>query len=177
MSSETFTTRPIDLRPAPEMAVYQMLEDLHIPYTRMDHPAAHTIEDCIPVRERLGVHVCKNLFLCNTQRTAFYLLMMPGEKPFHTKDLSKQIGSSRLSFALPEHMQEFLHTLPGAVSVMGLLHDTGHRVRLLIDQDLMAHEYFGCHPCVNTASLRLKMSDVMDIFLPATGHQPMFVTL
>lgn len=161
-----------------ELAVYELLERLNIPYERIDHMEANTMEACQAVNEALrGAVICKNLFLCNRQRTAFYLLMMPGDKVFKTKELSAQIGSSRLSFGEAVYMERYLHISPGSVSVMGLMHDTEHRVQLLMDRDILQGEYFGCHPCMNTSSIRLRMKDLLEIFLPAVGHQPLYVEL
>lgn len=153
-----------------EMEVYRLLKSLEIPFQRMDHGPMATIEACRGVDEILGIHMCKNLFLCNSQKTVFYLLLMPGEKKFKTKELSKQIGSARLSFAPEEFMEEYLHISPGAVSVMGLMNDKENHVNLLIDEDVLKEEFLGCHPCVNTASLRLRTKDVLSKFLPFVGH-------
>lgn len=153
-----------------EMAVYRLLKELQIPYERLDHEPMETMEACQDVDKLLHIHMCKNLFLCNSQKTVFYLLMMPGEKKFKTKELSKQIGSARLSFASEEYMVKFLNIHPGAVSIMGLMNDMDKRVNLLIDEDVLKEEYLGCHPCVNTASLQLKTRDVLEKFLPYTGH-------
>ena len=153
-----------------EMAVYGLLKELQIPYERLDHEPMETMEACQDVDKLLHIHMCKNLFLCNSQKTVFYLLMMPGEKKFKTKELSKQIGSAMLSFASEEYMVKFLNIHPGAVSIMGLMNDTDKRVNLLIDEDVLKEEYLGCHPCVNTASLQLKTRDVLEKFLPYTGH-------
>ena len=167
---------PVDIKPSPEgrllkeMAVYEMLEKLEIPYLRVDHGAAATVDDCQGVDEALGIHICKNLFLCNRQKTDFYLLMMPGLKKFKTKELSAQLGVARLSFAEADYMEEFLNITPGSVSVLGLMNDKEHRVRLLIDRDLLQDEYVGCHPCVNTSSLKLRMQDILEKFLPCVGH-------
>lgn len=160
-----------------EMAVYELLEKLQIPYERLDHEETATIEACQDVDKLLGIEICKNLFLCNTQKTKFYLLMMPGRKKFRTKELSKQIQSARLSFASAEYMEEFLNITPGAVSIMGLMNDKDKRVQLLIDKDVLEAEYLGCHPCVNTASLKLKTVDVIERFLSFTGHDYMTVEL
>lgn len=153
-----------------EMAVYELLDRLSIPFKRLDHEPMATIEACRGVDQLLGIHMCKNLFLCNTQKTQFYLLLMPGEKKFKTKELSKQIGSARLSFAPEEFMEEYLRISPGAVSVMGLMNDKGQHVKLLVDEDILQEEFLGCHPCVNTASLKLRTRDVMEKFLPFTAH-------
>lgn len=153
-----------------EMAVYRLLSDLGISFERMDHEAMDTMEACRGVDEILHIHMCKNLFLCNSQKTVFYLLLMPGEKKFRTKELSKQIGSARLSFAPEEYMAEYLKIHPGAVSIMGLMNDRENKVNLLMDEDVLREEFLGCHPCVNTASLRLKTRDVLEKFLPYVNH-------
>lgn len=160
-----------------EMRCYALLDSLGIEYRRVDHEHADTIEACEQVEGLLECKICKNLFLTNRQQTDFYLLVMPGEKPFKTKLLSKQIGSARLSFASPEHMEKYLDITPGSVSILGLMNDKGGAVRLLVDSDLLKEEYFGCHPCINTSSLRLKTADVLEKLLPAMGHQPTFVNL
>lgn len=170
--------RPTSIGRLPkEMAVYELLEKLEIPYLRLDHEVTASIEDCHNVDQLLGIHICKNLFLCNTQKTDFYLLMMPGEKKFKTKELSSQIGSARLSFAGPEFMEEFLDITPGSVSVMGLMNDHDGRVRLLIDQDVLKDEYVGCHPCINTSSLKIKTCDMLEKFLPYVQHDYTVVVL
>ena len=160
-----------------EIAVYDLLDRLHIDYERTDHAAADTMEACYEIDRVLGTVICKNLFLCNRQRTQYYLLMMLGTKPFHTKDLSHQIGSARLSFGDPESMEALLHIAPGSVSIMGLMNDTENRVQLLIDKPVLEAPTLGCHPCVNTSSLRLRTRDVTDIFLPAVHHRPIVVEL
>ena len=160
-----------------EMRCYALLDGLGLEYRRVDHEHADTIEACEQVEGLLECRICKNLFLTNRQQTDFYLLVMPGEKPFKTKLLSKQIGSARLSFASPEHMEKYLDITPGSVSVMGLMNDTERKVHLLIDEDALNGEYMGCHPCVNTASLKIKTEDIYNKFLKYTGHQPVFVQL
>ena len=160
-----------------EMRSYALLDSLGLEYRRVDHEHADTIEACEQVEGLLECKICKNLFLTNRQQTDFYLLIMPGEKPFKTKLLSKQIGSARLSFASPEHMEKYLDITPGSVSILGLMNDKNGAVRLLVDRDLLNEEYFGCHPCINTSSLRLKTADVLEKLLPAMGHEPSFVDL
>jgi len=175
-----YTGRPTDTtgRLPKEIRTYDLLDRLNISYQRIDHDATATIEACHDIDKLLDIQICKNLFLCNTQKTSFYLLMMPGEKKFRTADLSKQIGSARLSFAGPEYMEEFLDITPGSVSILGLMNDTGHRVRLLIDADVINnHEYIGCHPCINTASLKIKTCDLLEKFLPYVDHEYTLVHL
>ena len=153
-----------------ELAVYELLKQLNIPYEQVDHDAAETMEACIEVDKQLGVTLCKNLFLRNQQKTTFYLLLMPGDKKFMTKVLSKQLGISRLSFAEPEYMEQYLNITPGSVSVMGLMNDKECAVNLLIDSDILASEYVGCHPCVNTSSMKIRTDDILEKFLKHTGH-------
>lgn len=176
---ELMKGRPADCtgRLEREMAVYDLLDKLGIEYVRVDHEEANTMEACEEIDRALGTAMCKNLFLCNRQKTNFYLLMMPGDKPFKTKDLSQQIGSARLSFAEAEFMEEYLNILPRSVSVMGLMNDKEQHVQLLMDREVVESENLGCHPCVNTSSLRLSMADLMEIFLPAVAHSPIMVEL
>ena len=160
-----------------ELRCYDLLDRLGLAYDRADHDAADTIEACAAVEQVLGAGICKNLFLTNRQQTAFYLLLMPGHKPFRTKDLSHQIGSARLSFASPEHMLELLDIAPGSVSVLGLMNDHDDHVELLIDEDVLKLPYVGCHPCMSTPSMRLATKDLLEKFLPAVHHTPRRVVL
>ena len=152
-----------------EVRAYKLLDELGIDFVRTDHfdETATTMEACEKIDAILNVRICKNLFLCNRQKTNFYLLIMPGDKPFKTKELSGQLGISRLSFGEPEYMEKYLDLLPGSVSVLGLMNDHDRKVRLLVDEDLMEEEQFGCHPCVNTSSIRFSTHDLFDRILPA----------
>ncbi|MCH3963926.1 MAG: prolyl-tRNA synthetase associated domain-containing protein [Clostridium sp.] len=172
-----YTTKPSGSRLSKEMAVYNLLEKLDIPYIRIDHDATASIDDCHDVDKLLDITICKNLFLCNSRKNNFYLLMISGNKRFKAKELSSQIQSSRLSFAPAEYMEKYLDITPGSVSVMGLMNDTGHKVRLLIDEDVIKEEYLGCHPCINTSSLKIMTKNIIDKFLPYTGHSPEYVKL
>lgn len=153
-----------------EVKAYDFLDDLDISYGRVDHDPAMTMEICAEIDKILGASICKNLFLCNRQQTDFYLLMMPDDKPFKTKNLSQQIGSSRLSFATPGHMEKYLNITPGSVSVLGLMNDTDNTVTLLIDEDVLKDEFFGCHPLINTSSLKIKVADLTEKIIPALGN-------
>ena len=171
--------RPADCstRLAKEVRVYDLLDSLGIDYQRIDHEAAMTMEACAAIDEKLDATICKNLLLCNRQCTAFYLLLLPGSKPFKTSVLSKQIGSSRLSFAGAEYMEKFLDITPGSLSILGLMNDKEMQVQLLIDGDVLTGECIGCHPCINTSSLRLKTADLREKLIPAMGHEPRIVNL
>ncbi len=173
-----YNGRPTDSnRLEKEYAVYDLLDSLNVEYTRLDHDSTASMEDCNEVGEILGIEICKNLFLCNRQKTKFYLLMIPGNKEFHTKDLSKQINSARLSFADSEYMEKFLNITPGSVSVLGLMNDSENNVQLLIDSDVLKSDFFGCHPCINTSSLKIKTSDLTEKILPSINHSFIIVTL
>lgn len=155
-----------------EVRVYDFLDQLGIEYWRTDHrQEAYTMEDCVDVDSVLEATICKNLFLCNRQQTKFYLLMMPGDKKFKTKELSKQLGIARLSFADETRMTEFLDIHPGAVSVMGLMNDHENGVNLVVDAEILEGEFLGCHPCVNTSSLKIRTKDIFEKFLPAVHHE------
>ena len=171
--------RPLDEkdRLTKEIETYDFLDSLGVEYDRIDHEAAFTMEVCEEIDKVLGGKTCKNLFLCNRQKTAFYLLLMPGDKTFKTKDLSQQIGSSRLSFAGEEDMLEILNLTPGSVTVLGLMYDKEHKVKLLVDEEVLEDEYFGCHPCINTSSIKMKTSEVFEKVIPALTEEFIEVSL
>ena len=160
-----------------EIRVYDFLDSLGVTYQRIDHEAAMTMEACEEIDRMLEATICKNLLLCNRQETQFYLLMLPGDKVFKTKELSAQIGSSRLSFAKAEYMEQYLDITPGSLSVLGLMNDKDRMVRLLIDEDVLTGEYIGCHPCINTSSLKLRTRDVFTTYLNAVHHDYIAVHL
>ena len=173
------TGRPADCsgRLEKECAVYDLLEQLNIPFTRADHPAAFTMEECEAVSQALHTPICKNLFLCNRQKTAFYLLLLPASKPFRTKEITAQLECARLSFAGEEQLASLLHLTPGSATIFGLQYDTENRVQLVVDRDLLDEAYFGCHPCINTSTIRLSTSDVFDRLTHALHHDYTLVTL
>ena len=175
--SSVYKGRPDDVRSDVEERVYRLLDEVGIGFDRIDHDNAETMEDCDVIGRVLGARICKNLFLCNSQKTDFYLLMMPADKPFKTKLLSPQLGCSRLSFAPPEIMQGLIRCTPGSASLAGLVFDTEKRVTLVIDRELKDEEKIGLHPCKNTSSLALSSADIFGKLIPALGHEPHFVDL
>ena len=179
LDPNVYTGRPEDCsgRLDKEIACYDLLERLEIPFRRVDHDPADTIADCEAVDALLGAEICKNLFLCNRQQTEFYLLLLQGSKVFKTKDLSQQLGVSRLSFGSAEKMQELLGLTPGSVTVLGLMNDPEQRVRLLIDKPLLCAPMFGCHPCINTSSLLFSTEDLLSKLLPGLGRSYTVVDL
>jgi len=176
---ERYAGRPADdsARLDKERRCYDLLDRLELRYDRVDHDHADTIAQCLAIEEVLGAKICKNLFLCNRQKTAFYLLLMPGDKPFKTKFFSKLIGASRLSFADAADMEKYLDITPGSVSVLGLMNDRDAAVRLYIDRPVAEAEYLGCHPCINTSTLRLKTAEVLERLIPAMGHTATVIDL
>lgn len=174
-----YTGRPVDSagRLPRELACYDLLDRLGMAYTRVDHDHADTIEACHAIETVLGTPICKNLVLCNRQRTDFYLLLMEGDKPFRTKDLSKQIGSARLSFAPAEDMEQYLGVTPGSATLLALANDRAHKVQLLVDRALTGWDRVGCHPCINTSTLSLSVAEVREKLLPALGITPIVVDL
>ena len=179
MKNTLYHGRPEDVsdRLEKEIACYALLDSLGVAYDRVDHDFADTIEACEAVEQVLGERICKNLFLCNRQKTSFYLLMMPGEKVFKTKDLSKQLGVARLSFAAPADMEKYLDITPGSVSVLGLMNDTENAVQLVIDQPIAESAQIGCHPCINSSTLAISTQEILTKFLPAVHHTPIIVSL
>ena len=166
--------RPADCagRLGKEVRTYDFLDKLNIEYERIDHEAAMTMEECADVDEALGAMICKNLFLCNRQETTFYLLMIPGDKKFKTKDLSAQIHSSRLSFAKETYMEELLDIPPGSCIISDATACCAEGMEFVLEGD-----YIGCHPCINTSSLRIRQKDMWEKIVPALEHEPVFVTL
>lgn len=165
--------RPMDEtgRLAKEIRIYDLLDQLGIAFDRIDHRAVATMEDCDDIDAALAPAViCKNLFLCNKKKTQFYLFLIEGAKRYNASELSKQLGCSRLSFAPAEYMEQFMDITPGSASVMGLMNDTGNKIQLIVDEDVLHAEFFSCHPCINTSSIRLKSTDVFETFVEAVHH-------
>lgn len=179
INKKIYTTRPKDeqKRLKKELLVYDLLEKLEIPFERLDHSPTNTVESCMKVEEILEIEISKNLFLTTPSKDKFYLYFMPGNKRFKSGIVSRQAGTSRLSFADEAYMEEFLDITPGSVSVLGLMNDTENKVNLLIDSDILEMEYIGCHPCVNTSSLKIKTQDLLEKFLNYVNHDYTIINL
>lgn len=175
--SSLYTTAPTSSSVPQVLESFALLDKLGIRYSRVEHEPADTMEACAVISDALGSRICKNLLLCNRQKTSFYLLTMPEDKPFLTKDLSAQIGSSRLSFAPAELMEELIGCTPGSASVLGLAYDKERHVKLLMDRETYEAEWFGCHPCKNDGSLRIPTADLLNKFLPYVNHDVTVVDL
>ncbi|MBQ8146797.1 MAG: prolyl-tRNA synthetase associated domain-containing protein, partial [Clostridia bacterium] len=137
----------VEGREAREIRVYDYLDSLGIEYYRVDHDSIFGDDECEAVERVLDNVICKNIFLCNRQKTSFYMLVMPAHKRFNTSQVSHLLNSSRLSFGTPEDMLDLLDVTPGSVSIMALMNDKENKVQLVIDKELLDHEDFGCHPC------------------------------
>ena len=177
VNATVYTARPTDTRLKKEERVYDLLDSLGVAFSRVDHKAVDTIDGCLEIEELLGIHICKNLFLTNSKRDRYYLLILPGEKQLVTRELARQIGSTRLSFAGADKMSELLDLTPGSVSVFGLMNDSGNNVTLLIDRDILDWEYVGAHPCINTSSLKIATNDLINKILPQIHHEPTIVDI
>lgn len=160
-----------------EMKVYDVLQELGIQFEGVDHEIASTIDDCEEIEKLLDVSIYKNLFLCNKQETNFYLLIMPGKKSFKASIVSQQVQSSRLSFAPPHLMEKYLHTTPGSASILSLIYDRTNKVKLLVHKDLLQESHIACHPCINTSSLKIRTQDLLEKFVPYTGHDITIIEL
>lgn len=176
VDDKLFTVAPEDLSDG-EKGVYEKLSELGIPFEGVKHQEAWTIEDCLNIEKVLNVSICKNLFLHNSNKSRLYLLILPGSKKFFTKDLSKQINSTRMSFAGEDLMQKYLRVSPGYVSALGLIYDTDAEITFLVDRDLLSEEYLGFHPCMNTSTIKIKTDDLLNNFIPATKHTITYVEL
>lgn len=177
VNPETYTSHPEKTATEKEMLSYLFLEDNGVDYIRAEHDEAATIELCEQVEKVIDAKICKNLLLCNRQQTDFYMLLIPGDLPFKTKYLSAQINSSRLSFASGEQMEEMLNVTPGSLTVLSLMFDKEKRIRLLIEKSVFDEEFFACHPCVNTATVRFSVNDLKQKVLPALGREYTVVEL
>lgn len=153
-----------------EQKIYELLDKLEIEYFYVDHEPFMTMEDSRVVDDLLESTVCKNIFLCDKKRKNFFLLMMPGYKRLDTKDLSKKLECSSLSFAKEEKLLEFLNSTSGSVSMLGLMNDINKNVQLAIDNEILYGEYIGLHPCINTTSLKIRIDQLLNVFLKEIEH-------
>lgn len=175
--SEIKQTRPPVFKTPLQQLVYEMLEERGVKYERVDNDPAITMEDCIRIDERLNMKTVKTLFLCNRQQTNFYLVVTTAGKPFKTKDLSAALAISRLSFAPVELLRSMLGTDIGATTIFGLMLDEKMEVQLVIDNDILAEEWYGCSDGTTTSYLKLGTAWVINDFIPSTGHTPKLVQL
>lgn len=175
--SDIYTTAPTDKRIPLEENVYTMLQQLKIPYERVDNDPVFSMEECTEIDKALSVEIRKSIFLCNKKKTSFFLLVMPAGKSFDNKAFCTKLGLSNLSFASPEKMEEHLGVTPGSATVMGLMNDTDDYVQLIVDQEVADAPWFGCNPGINTSHLKFKTTDLLNIFLPHIRHKAKIMSL
>lgn len=157
--------------------VIEILKENNIDFEVFNHEAFVSMDQYEVIEGKIGCKIPKNLFLCNRQETVFYLLIMPGDKIFKTKDISAQINSSRLSFGNKDYLNKLLSCYKGSTSVLGLLFDKENRVNLLIDEDILKEEYLGFHPCDNNFTIKIKKEDLISKIIPLTKHDYKIVNL
>ena len=153
------------------------LEKIGTEYEIVTHPPVFTLEECQAVNGLIGGRICKNLLLRTDSGKVVYLLMIRDDKRFVTKEVSKKLGCSRLSFASGEYMENLLNTTPGSLSITSLFFDSEKKVALAIDADVLKEEYICCHPSDNTATLKIKTQDVLQKLVPALGIEPKIIEI
>lgn len=175
--SEIYTSAPLEERSSLEMKTYQILDKLNIKYERIDHEAVSSMEECVEVNKKLKVEIRKNIFLCNSKKTTFFLFVLPANKPFDTKKFCQKLGLSHVSFANEEYMEKYLGTKPGSATIMGLLCDEDDYVQVILDKEIIEEEYFGCNPGQNTSHIKIKTEDLLKKFLPYVKHRPKIIEM
>lgn len=152
--------------------VYETLEILRIPFARVDTDEAITMEECTAINEKLAIKMVKTLFLCNRQRTDYYLFITTGTKPFRAKDFSTALGISRVSFAPAEQLETMLGTCVGSATIFSSLLDIENRVRIIFDRDVLSEDWYGCSDGTTTSYVKVRTADIWQTFLAYTGHVP-----
>ena len=175
--SEPYASAPAEFQNDLHRQVYETLEKLSIPYFRVDTDEAITMEDCIAIADKLNTPVVKTLFLCNRQQTNFYLFVTTSEKAFSTKNFSRAMGISRVSFASPEQLESMLGTKVGSASVLSLLHDPEQRVHLVLDRQVLIEPWFGCSDTTTTGYMKLVTDEMLHKFLPHVDHLPTIINI
>lgn len=175
--SEPYASAPAEYQNDLQREVYETLEKLSIPYYRVDTDEAITMEDCVAIAEKLNTPVVKTLLLCNRQQTDFYLFVTTSDKPFSTKNFSRAMEISRVSFASPEQLESMLGTKVGSASVLSLLHDPQHRVHLVMDRQALIEPWYGCSDTTTTGYMKLVTDELLHTFLPYVDHLPTIINI
>jgi Ala-tRNA(Pro) deacylase len=169
-------TRPPAVPVGPAEPVCTALRDLGIAFRRHDHPPVFTVEEALVHWAGIDATHCKNLFLRNKKGNRHYLVVAAHDRPVSIARVAEVAGDDRLSFASPERLMAHLGLTPGSVSPFGLINDTQHAVRVIVDAGLKDAVRVGFHPNVNTATLVIAMAD-FERFLHATGNPVQFAVL
>lgn len=159
------------------LQVCNFLDNVGIKYEAVTHAPAYTLEECRKINEIIDGTICKNLLLKTDSGKVIYLLLIKDGKRFVTKEVSKKLGCSRLSFAPDEYMENLLNTTAGSLSITSLIFDKEKKVSLAIDKDVASEEYICCHPSDNTATLKIKTEDILNVFLPTLGITPEIIEI
>lgn len=175
--SEIKTGAPDKEKHGLEGKVHQLLNELKIDFWWVDNDEVSSMEECIEINNSLGAEIVKTVFLCNRQKTIFYLMILPPNKPFDSKAFSAAMNAPRLSFASGELMEQYLGVTPGSATIMGLINDTDNNIELVIDKDIAEKEWFACNPGTNKSHIKLKTSDLLGKVLPSINHIPKVISL
>jgi Ala-tRNA(Pro) deacylase len=159
---------------AEEVPVVERLRDLGIAFERHEHPPVATVEQAVEHWAGIDAAHCKNLFLRNQKGDRHYLLILEHSKKADLRAVANQIGDGKLSFASPERLLKHLGLTPGSVSPFGLIHDSAHSVRVVVDRDLQGAARLSFHPNINTATLVVAKDDFVR-FLAACGNPVQYI--
>lgn len=170
--SDIKNTAPESYQTRLQQMVYQTLVKLHIPFERVHTDEAITMEDCTQIDATLKMKMVKTLFLCNRQKTNYYLFITCGTKPFRSKDFSNALGVPRVSFAPVDKMEELLQTKVGAATVFSALLDKNQQVQIVFDKDVLAEEWYGCSDGTTTGYMKVRTAQILHEFLTFAGHTP-----
>lgn len=143
--------------------VYKKLDELNIKYKKVDHKAVFTMEEMAELNLDNEDELVKNIFIRDDKKINYYLVLIAGNKRVNLKELRNNLGLRPLTFASEEDLEKYLGLHKGSVTVLGVLNDTNHIVKVLIDEDIKKIQEIGVHPNENTASIWLKLEDVEKI--------------
>lgn len=160
-----------------EEDVYTKLNELNIKFDRVDNDTVEAMEECVEISNKLGAEIRKTIIVCNEKKTQFYLVVLPAEKRFDSKLFRDKMGCSRVSFAKAEDMQEILGVVPGSATIMSVINDKDNIVKVAIDKEVADSEFFACNTGENTRHIKIKTSDLLNVFLPNVNHEPTIIEL
>ncbi len=160
-----------------EENVYTKLNELNIQFDRVDNDTVEAMEECVEISNKLGAEIRKTIIVCNEKKTQFYLVVLPAEKRFDSKLFRDKMGCSRVSFAKAEDMQEILGVVPGSATIMSVINDKDNIVKVAIDKEVADSEFFACNTGENTRHIKIKTSDLLNVFLPNVNHEPTIIEL
>ncbi len=160
-----------------EKEVYGKLNELNISFDRVDNDVVESMEECLEIDKKLGTEIRKTIIVCNEKKTQFYLIVLPSEKRFDSKEFRNKMECSRVSFAKVEDMERVLGVLPGSATVMSVIKDNDNIVQVVIDKEVADEEFFGCNTGANTRHIKIKTKDLIDVILPNLNHEPKIIEL